>query len=395
MMLSTTSLLAALLAVAPLSTNSHMFLASPIPFGPGAGPQGPMPVDGSKWPCNSADWTSTTMNSWSAGETQKLVWSGTAVHNGGSCQISVTTDKKPNANSKFKVIHSIEGGCPNPPAEGGNYAGGAKPALFHEFKVPSELPNGELVAQITWFNKVGVREMYAYCAPITVSGGSDDASGLDALPDVAIANIAQAPNGCTTKEGNDYVFANPGKSVVRQGNGPFMPLCGGDNVSGDISPAPGSPQASAPRASSAPAVAPSQPPANGGASTPAQAALSGQVASTVRQVVTVTAPSGPGPTSQKAAQSPTDSQPAGSASVASKPVAQSSAAPPSPLAPSNSSSQACSPDGSIICSADGKQFAICNWGKALFQAVAAGTKCEGGKIAKRDNYHSGFVTVYA
>jgi hypothetical protein len=48
-----------------------------------------------------------------------------------------------------------------------------------------------------------------------------------------------------------------------------------------------------------------------------------------------------------------------------------------------------------VCSADGKQFAICNWGKAVFQAVAQGTTCSGGKIAKRYDLASTLRTVYA
>ena len=35
----------------------------------------------------------------------------------------------------------------------------------------------------------------------------------------------------------------------------------------------------------------------------------------------------------------------------------------------------CSTDGALICSSDGSKFAICSWGHAAFQAVAAGTTC--------------------
>jgi hypothetical protein len=63
--------------------------------------------------------------------------------------------------------------------------------------------------------------------------------------------------------------------------------------------------------------------------------------------------------------------------------------------PAGGQGQTCSPDGSIVCSADGKQFGICNWGKAVMQNVAGGTTCKNGAIAKRDNYATTLKTVYA
>jgi hypothetical protein len=48
-----------------------------------------------------------------------------------------------------------------------------------------------------------------------------------------------------------------------------------------------------------------------------------------------------------------------------------------------SSGASCSPDGGIVCSADGSQFALCNHGTALMMPVAAGTTCSNGAIQKR------------
>ena len=46
------------------------------------------------------------------GSQQSLSFTGSAVHGGGSCQISLTKDLKPTKDTDFRVILSIEGGCP-------------------------------------------------------------------------------------------------------------------------------------------------------------------------------------------------------------------------------------------------------------------------------------------
>lgn len=47
--------------------------------------------------------------------------------------------------------------------------------------------------------------------------------------------------------------------------------------------------------------------------------------------------------------------------------------------PSGSPLVDCPTDGALVC-LDDKTWAICNWGKAAPQPVAAGTRCVGGKI---------------
>lgn len=46
------------------------------------------------------------------GSQQTLSFTGSAVHGGGSCQLSLTKDLKPTKDTDFRVILSIEGGCP-------------------------------------------------------------------------------------------------------------------------------------------------------------------------------------------------------------------------------------------------------------------------------------------
>ncbi|KAH7414454.1 hypothetical protein DE146DRAFT_36095 [Phaeosphaeria sp. MPI-PUGE-AT-0046c] len=386
MQFSTTTALSAILAMAPL-TQAHMYMLKPVPYG-GNTDKSPLAPDGSNFPCKNVPYTGT-INQWPVGSTQTLELFGSAVHDGGSCQISVTTDKAPTKDSKFKVIHSFEGDCPFPPSAGGNKPDGDNTNPPLPFTVPPELPNGEATMVWTWFNRVGNREMYANCAGISVSGGASNTTAFDALPDMAVANIA-GHGTCTTVPGVDYTFENPGKYVTRssKARGPFAPLCGG-------APAPGGSgsggNTGAPPAAPAPAnpgipppanpVAPSQAPPVTSApavSPPAASPPAGPVTSTTRAIITVTAPSGPAPSSKKDAQTP--------------PAAATSQA---PAAPSTGSGASCSQDGIVVCSSDGKQFGLCNHGKAVFQDVAAGTICKDGKIDRPADFATTLRTIYA
>jgi hypothetical protein len=397
MIYSTSTALAAMLVMAPITTRAHAVMANPIPFGKPS--KSPLAADGSNFPCQGVPYTATTTNNWAVGSTQQISWDlgTTAVHGGGSCQISVTTDKAPTKASKWKVIHSFVGGCPvNTPGNLPNDDLNKLDQIPHlPFEIPGELPNGDLIMAWTWFNKVGNREMYMDCAPIKVSGGASDTSEFDKLPDMAVANIGQGT--CQTTEGSDYTFPDPGKYVTKvNGTTVFIPLCGTGGGAGGNTGAPAAPVAPAPVS-----ITPSQATANPGIPTPAASpptiSDTANLTSTLRTIITVTAPSGPAP-SQKPAESAGASTPQAPKSPAAAPsqappVTPSGVAAPSGAAPP--SSVACSPDGSIVCSADGKQFAICNWGKAVFQAVAQGTTCSGGKIAKRYDLASTLRTVYA
>ena len=366
MMLTTLSVLGSLLAMAP-SATSHMIMAEPKPFG--SPNNSPLDPSGSDYPCKATSSAGGPTNDFKVGENATLSFSGSAVHGGGSCQLAVTTDKNPTKESKFKVIHSIEGGCPG--------VGG--PSTF-SFQVPEELPNGEAVFAWTWFNHIGNREMYMNCASISVSGGKDDTSAFEGLPDMALANINVGSGAtCKTAESSDYTFKDPGKYVQRVGSGPFVDLCGGAATGGGGSTGGNSPEP-------APA-APGGGSGNNGLYTPG--------AGEATQAPASTAPSAPSST----AAPPAPSEPAASTStvstlvtVTSAPAGEATAAPtqaPAPSQPSGAPAaggNTCTSDGAIICNGE-EQFGICNQGNVVWQAVAAGTKCSGGQIAKRDFTH--------
>lgn len=353
------------------AASGHITLQSPVPYGDPT--SSPLDASGSNFPCQGVEYTVKQMNNWAVGNTEKLTFKGSAVHGGGSCQVVVSTDKAPTKDSKWKVIHSIEGGCP-----------GVTGVEEFPFEVPKELPNGEMTMAWTWFNKIGNREFYMNCAPITVSGGSDDTSAFEGLPDMALANIAVGEGAsCKTKEMSDYTFENPGKYTTRKGAGPFVPLCGGSPSGGDggspgvSPPAPQNPAPSAPAPSAPSSQAPSPPaPSSQAPSPPAPSSqapsptVSGPTTMTTRVLVTVTVTSNP--TSQPAA--PTSQSPVASGTPAPTPTG-------SPTTPGGGNNT-CTSNGELICNGE-SQFGLCNNGKVVFQAVAAGTMCKDGQIVAK------------
>ena len=103
------------------------------------------PITASQFPCKSQNgFTVSTMNNMAVGSQQTIKFKGTAVHGGGSCQLSVTMDTEPTANSVFKVIKSIEGGCPGVDGTTNEY----------NFELPDSIPNGKATFAWTWFSKM-------------------------------------------------------------------------------------------------------------------------------------------------------------------------------------------------------------------------------------------------
>ncbi|KAL2160814.1 hypothetical protein VTH06DRAFT_1011 [Thermothelomyces fergusii] len=152
------------------------------------------------------------------GEYQFRMAAGGARHGGGSCQVSLSYDK----GNSFTVIKSIIGGCPL--------------ADSYSFTIPADAPEGEAIWAWTWSNEIGNREHYMNCAPVVISrdGGSNSKKrelavradvSFSSRPTVFAANIN---NGCTTTEGVDVEYPDPGPDVERNGDkiGPPVGNCG-------------------------------------------------------------------------------------------------------------------------------------------------------------------------
>jgi hypothetical protein len=349
--------------------SAHMKMSKPVPFANAILDNGPLHGDGSDFPCKMIFDTTTPATSMALGSTQPLQFIGGATHGGGSCQVSITYDNPPNKNSIFKVIHSIEGGCPVRNAAGniGGDASAPDPDTY-SFTIPTNLPSGKATLAWTWFNKVGNREMYMNCAPIALTGGAAkrseeedlvvrnitqlmerDQNAFSALPDMFKANIKNiGSDSCSTTEGIDIKFPAPGSSVERPGAASNL----GDPVGcgAPAAPVAGSPAAPSKTASPATTAAPG-----------------GGVFATV-------APS------NAPAASPTNA-PAAAPSPAAPSTPASPA--PAPVSGSQTPGSKCSPEGQWNCL--GTSFQRCAAGTwSVVQQMAAGTVCTVGQSATLD-----------
>ncbi|KAI9748277.1 MAG: hypothetical protein M4579_007266 [Chaenotheca gracillima] len=294
------------------------------------------------------------------GSTQKLAFKGGATHGGGSCQVSVTYDKNPTPKSQFKVIHSIIGGCPAKNTEGniGGDPNAADPDTY-SFKVPDDLPTGQATLAWTWYNKVGNREIYMNCAPVTFTGGKSkrnesmvelrDQSAFDKLPDMFVANI-QSISKYSTLDSKNVIFPDPGKSVdhfsVKPDDNDAPPASSGgsnDGSGGDSG----------------------APPASGGQGPPPPPPAASA-----------------SPSASPGVFAPTPSSGGSEAPSGTAAVPQPSSAPPS--SGGNSSSAGgqtgpCSNEGEFSCLAGGASFQQCASGQwSVVQQVAEGTTCSPG-----------------
>ncbi|TRM60924.1 hypothetical protein BD626DRAFT_549397 [Schizophyllum amplum] len=183
------------------SAAAHMEITNPPPLRSKNNPNTPDPLtaDGSNYPCKGylADTEGKeSVATWTAGSTQSITLAGSAIHEGGSCQFSISEDE----GASFKVIKSFIGNCP-----------ASTGPLNMTVDVPTDVATGEAIFAWTWNNRVGNREFYMNCAIITIEGGG---AGLSTYPDVLVAQLSGI-NTCTIAEGVDVDYPNPGTQVER------------------------------------------------------------------------------------------------------------------------------------------------------------------------------------
>ncbi|KAL7933988.1 lytic polysaccharide monooxygenase [Trichoderma chlorosporum] len=400
------------------AASGHMTMSNPVPYGLSSLNNSPLDLSGSDFPCKQRPGVydlQGASNVYAQGSTQKLSFVGTAVHGGGSCQVSVTTDAQPDKNSVWRVIKTIEGGCPAKDQTGnmGNSASAVDPYTY-DFTIPKELETGNYTLAWTWFNKIGNREMYMNCAPLTVTGSGGSADFLNSLPNMFEANIF-GQGGCGTKADTDLLFPNPG-SDVDQFNGATSAFSGPTGCSSPTvapTPEPTNGGGSGSGSGSAPAPAPTQAPPQ---SVPGGVFITSPIDG---QPPAATQPANPPAASEPASQPASQPVPATPTSAplvnlpvqSQAPVPASSAAPapapaPAPSSGSGSgsgsgSSSGSSPSGGFAagtaCSSEGQwnciggsQFQRCASGAwSPVQALASGTQCQAGQsdnlnmVAKR------------
>ena len=377
-----------------------MIMATPPPYG--SPDNSPLNADGSNFPCKATSNSGGTVTNMAIGTSQKLSFLGESVHGGGSCQISLTTDTPATKSSTWMVIHSIEGGCPARNQAGNigldNSASALDPDNY-DFSIPAGITPGAYTLAWTWFNKVGNREMYMNCASIRVTAASSKREtslnetqeyaapelserATASFPAMFVANIPVSD--CTTAQGADVKFPNPGASVENASANnanilvpPTGPKCG---AAGSSSNASSSNQASNTDSSgvSGDATASSSPAAAAPSTAPSMSAAAPAV--TVSPSVAAASPS-----AAFSALAPADSSSSSNATTAGSGTASTS--------PSTGS---CTTPGQSICSPDGLQIGTCTTESTVtWIPVAAGTKCAGGyMVAAKGKRSAKFMSGY-
>ncbi|KAF9730302.1 hypothetical protein PMIN01_12235 [Paraphaeosphaeria minitans] len=341
---------------------AHMILEHPVPYGRSTLNNSPLDDSGLDFPCKLrvGVYDLTRMNYWTAGEAQTVSFLGSAVHAGGSCQFSVTNDLQPTKASQWKVVHSVIGGCPT--SADGNLARGSTGhgAATFDVTLPKGLPSGRYTFAWTWFNREGDREMYTNCAPISVGGGGNDTTFLEKLPDMFVANLPRS--ACSTVEGFDYAFPDPGDSVT---------TCMQARIATTLD---------GPACASVTALG-----VGSGMTRPAEGASrslhhQGGEAATLDQIL----PAPAGPTQSTSTTNVGEDVVLMGTSTVEPQMHVAQIAPSSPVAPVASSAACvpCDSEDDILC-IDEHRFGICNQGCALPQPLAAGTVCLDGRIQRR------------
>ncbi|KAF2718994.1 lytic polysaccharide monooxygenase [Polychaeton citri CBS 116435] len=376
------------------SAKAHLVMNTPTPYDVAKVSTSPLNGEGINFPCqagSTTDWdqASGDATQMKVGQKNPLKFTGSAAHGGGSCQLSVTYEFPPPADpAKWHVIHTYLGGCPTNAAGNLQTAGsdkygrpdGPDCALGqegecmnqYEFDLPEGIKNGKATLAWTWFNKIGNREMYMNCAPVEISGGSDSDDVVNTLPSMFVANI---PGYCTTGEGNLNI-PNPGKFVT---NGETVDDAAIGTCSKGASTSSGNPSSYGSSGSG-----------SGGAAAGSSSAASPQVTVTTMSTVTsgssspATSAAYPYPSSNAGGSdaAPTDAPSPSSSGYGSGSSSSSSNGSAASGTESSGDSVSCSTPGDVVCIGDGF-WGMCNTDKvAVKMALADGTTCSNGVIAK-------------
>ncbi len=212
---------AATLAFASLG-STHLIMKTPVPYGVDSLNNSPLNdakpgSSGSDYPCKqrAGVYDITKMNHIPVDTPTEMSFEGSASHGGGTCQIAITKDKEPTANSTFKIIQVFEGGCPIASESGGTHP--------FSFSIPKDFPNGVMTLTWLWYNRIGNREAYQNCAPITVTGGSDSDDYFNSLPNMYLINLPTEECESTYQSmSNAVTIPNPGQFIMKETAGQDM-----------------------------------------------------------------------------------------------------------------------------------------------------------------------------
>lgn len=388
-----------LFRLSPL-VEGHLKLHQPVPYSKSTLQLDPLKnvvpeSEGSDFPCQliragGADpFQVDQENELVAGEPQTMTFDGSASHGGGSCQLSVTLDRKPTAKSTFKTIASWIGGCPID-----NAGGGTRP---WNYTIPAEVPNGQATLAWTWVSKLsGQPEFYMNCAPITVSGGAEDTTEFDQLEDMFRVNLPSSE--CGSQQSSNLEIPNPGKYVTTFDSQALAPPTGSGCAAQSRSTAAGSNTRESTLSTSTvitSALATITPVPSGANTTTTSNAMP-----TIPRAPSASASIG-GSTSGPYSNSTTCSSNetlvcdgedqfglCNGGKVVWQPVAPGTSCRDGQIVGISVGSEAaeCSPNGKLICNGS-DQFGLCNFGHVVFQSVAPGTTCQDGQILRKRHVH--------
>lgn len=268
------------------------------------------------------------------------------------------------------------------------------------------------------------------CAPIAITGGSDDGQAYyDSLPDIFVANVPAS--SCSTEESTDPNPPNPGSFVLQDSaykpgkvTGPkcgaaapeqnqnsaagkvtnlaafskpakdsnvIVPVDGSsgtDSGSGSGSGSGGASSASGGNNGmyTQPAASPAQPTSSASSSVAPSATAPASSASSAASPSTFSTHTVPASSAAPPAYptlSPTIGQGvSGPSTGSSSPTGSPASSSGSTSSGSTGSPGQCTTEGAIVCNGS-SQFGLCDHGSVVWQSVAAGTTCSNGAILKR------------